>query len=83
MLDNNKGVECQEAHELMRVVREQKDTGEAIEAFGKIYNKYKRDASRHPFMYSFSRLSIYPASSLSRRIIKQMPKLCKRTTIPL
>lgn len=46
MLDKNKDVECQEAHELMRVVREQKDTGEAKEAFGKIYNKYKKDLWR-------------------------------------
>lgn len=46
MLDKNKDAECQEAHELMRVVREQKDTGEAKEAFGKVYNKYKNDLWR-------------------------------------
>ena len=46
MLDKNKDAECQEAHELMRVVREHKDTGEAKEAFGKIYNKYKNDLWR-------------------------------------
>lgn len=46
MLDKNKDAEYQEAHELMRVVREQKDTGEAKEAFGKVYNKYKNDLWR-------------------------------------
>lgn len=40
MLEKNKDAVCQEAHELMRVVREHSGTDEAKAAFGKIYQKY-------------------------------------------
>lgn len=40
MLEKNKDVECQEAHELMRVVREHSGTDEAKAAFGEIYRRY-------------------------------------------